>query len=467
MALTRFLLAVAATLVLSACGSSNNSGTTPLPPSDTRLNTDGSAATRGRPASCSSGRSVYVAWFDQRTGQGDIRFNRSTDGGASWLGQDKRINTDGEGAASRGDPVMACNGGTIYVAWEDARNGGSEIYFNVSRDGGVTWKTEDRRLTPGQVGAGVAVQPALCAVSNSVYCTWADGSVIRIRASMDRGDSFGPVWRVDRESGPKANPTICCAEPQYVFVAWEVLRNGRTDIWFSRTANGGSVWDEDQPVNLGVLGAGQSREPRLCCDLPLVYCVWREASSAGETVFFNAAENYGSFWRPQSLTLDGASSSSPTSSRDHDIACGTSYVYVTWVDDRDGDNFHDAFFRSSDDGGQTFRDVLRIDDEVGEGRESEGTRVCAGGPSVFVLWSEAVPGAQGPSALGDIFVRQSTDRGRSFLGTTRVNTNDPGSSRSAAPSLTCNGDGVFGAWFDSRGSGGTATGSIYFRGATR
>ena len=61
---------------------------------DARVNTDPpAAAPSDAPQIAASGSSVYVVWEDQRTRFDDIFINRSTDGGASWLGSDRRLDT--------------------------------------------------------------------------------------------------------------------------------------------------------------------------------------------------------------------------------------------------------------------------------------------------------------------------------------------------------------------------------------
>ncbi len=94
---------------------------------------------------------IYVAWAWNKK----IWFDRSDDGGKTWLEQDIQI-TDQPGGWTfdipgitrcNGMPVLVCdlsggpNRGTLYVNWADQRNGenDTDIWLSKSTDGGKTW----------------------------------------------------------------------------------------------------------------------------------------------------------------------------------------------------------------------------------------------------------------------------------------------------------------------------------------
>lgn len=75
---------------------------------------------------------VCAAWQDNRLGNNDIFFAASRDGGATF-GVDERVDDSGEGPSNQYNPAVAITrsrGGTVcYVAWEDTRDGDSDIYL--------------------------------------------------------------------------------------------------------------------------------------------------------------------------------------------------------------------------------------------------------------------------------------------------------------------------------------------------
>lgn len=94
---------------------------------------------------------VYVAWSNRDT----IYFDRSLDGGITWMDEDVVISDQPGGWDYKIPGIYRCNGlpvtrcdlsggphhGTIYVNWSDQRNGTSDtdIFLSRSTDGGLTW----------------------------------------------------------------------------------------------------------------------------------------------------------------------------------------------------------------------------------------------------------------------------------------------------------------------------------------
>lgn len=94
---------------------------------------------------------IYVAW----AGPDGLVFDKSTDGGQTWLSHDIFVSEIPGGwdydiagiSRANGLPVTCCdlsngpNRGTIYINWSDQRNGltDTDIWLVKSTDGGYTW----------------------------------------------------------------------------------------------------------------------------------------------------------------------------------------------------------------------------------------------------------------------------------------------------------------------------------------
>lgn len=99
---------------------------------------------------------IYVAWsYKER-----IYFDRSVDGGQTWLSKDLIVAEQPEGWTFEIPGLGRCNGmpvtcidnsngeyaGTVYVNWADQRNGtdNTDVFIAKSGDGGATWSAPIR-----------------------------------------------------------------------------------------------------------------------------------------------------------------------------------------------------------------------------------------------------------------------------------------------------------------------------------
>lgn len=132
------------------------------------VNVDSTFADASAPSLASASGTVVVAWEDTRSGVADIRLNRSTDAGATFLPTSPRadLGTTAGTSASTKPRVTLGAAGLVFVTWEDARNGQRDIYANHSFDGGATFQPLDLRMDVGMAGAP---SPAGAADSRSPF----------------------------------------------------------------------------------------------------------------------------------------------------------------------------------------------------------------------------------------------------------------------------------------------------------
>ncbi len=92
---------------------------------------------------------VYVVWDDFGTGNADVLFSKSTDGGLTWTSP-IRVNDVAQGEQFL--PGIAVSGGIISVAWYDSRLGqlpngtitNLDVFYAESTDGGATFSKSIR-----------------------------------------------------------------------------------------------------------------------------------------------------------------------------------------------------------------------------------------------------------------------------------------------------------------------------------
>lgn len=151
----------------------------------------------------------YVAW----SFQGKIWFDRSLDGGKTWLDKDIIVASQPGGWAfdipgitrCNGMPVLVCdlsdgpNKGTLYVNWSDQRNGldDTDIWFSKSTDGGNSW-SKPKRVNDDDKGKHQFLHwMAIDQVTGNLYCIFYDrrnytdeNTDVYLAISADGGKTF-------------------------------------------------------------------------------------------------------------------------------------------------------------------------------------------------------------------------------------------------------------------------------------
>ncbi|MBP7146678.1 MAG: thrombospondin type 3 repeat-containing protein [Acidobacteria bacterium] len=153
--------------------------------------------------------SAAVVWQDARAGRQQVYFNISRDNGATWLAEDVRVD---DGAGNALAPKIALAAGPperIYVAWQDDRNGGTDLYLTRSETGGASWLPA-LRITPG---LGTITTWDMAAQGQWIAVAWAErrstgNADVFSRLSTDGGVTFGPEQRLDLGTAPGANDSV-------------------------------------------------------------------------------------------------------------------------------------------------------------------------------------------------------------------------------------------------------------------
>jgi hypothetical protein len=213
----------------------------------------------------SNGQNVFIAWVDARNPidppNYDIYFSRSTDGGLTFL-PSIRIDDTGSDSSWQLYASIGCtkSGDTVYVAWYDGRHGNTtqyDIYFSRSVDGGQTFEPNIIVNDTAGIGPSSQSHPSLW-VSNSgtIYIVWQDHRngyyQIYCDKSLDGGVTFNQDVKVSDDSCPAIGPSVAVDDSERIYVAWQDVRNSGTseyDIYFSYSSDSGNTFSEDVRVN--------------------------------------------------------------------------------------------------------------------------------------------------------------------------------------------------------------------------
>jgi len=167
---------------------------------------------------------IYATWtqFDSYGSSNSndssiILFSRSTNAGASWsiptrISKKGGNCTDSDNTVEGAVPTVGPNG-EIYVSWA----GPLGIMFDKSTNGGLTWLYNDIFVDPMPGGWDISIP------------------------DIDRCNGM-PITCCDRSNGPYKGT---------IYINWADQRNGPTDtdIWLSKSTDGGLTWSPAKRVN--------------------------------------------------------------------------------------------------------------------------------------------------------------------------------------------------------------------------
>lgn len=289
--------------------------------SDTRLTNNISISLD--PSISVSTSEVHVVWEDNRDGNLEIYYKRSTNGGISWESDIRLINDPFDSKV----PTISSNGSVVNVFWSDERNGNFEIYNKRSADGGVTWGT-DIRLTNN---TGYSVCPSVSVFASALNIVWSDNRdgnyEIYYKRSIDWGLNWGQDTRLTNNSSTSDVPSISTAG-SFIHVVWYDERDGNREIYYKRSTDQGANWSTDTRITNNI---EYSWNPNIIAVESSVHIVWHDGRDGNSEIYYKFSSDGGANWGADyRLTNDPAASYNPF------VSVSGSFIHVVWHDNRDG-----------------------------------------------------------------------------------------------------------------------------------
>ncbi|UCE37261.1 MAG: hypothetical protein JSW00_17580 [Thermoplasmata archaeon] len=394
--------------------SSNDGGNSFSP--NKKVNDDVSNTKQYEPSiAIDNGGNIYLAWTDQRNGNYNIYFANSTDGGNSFS-PNKMVNDDG--GPSQFQPSIAIdNEGNIYLAWTDQRNGNYDIYFASSTDGGNSFSPN--KMVNDDVSIPRQYEPSMAIGNNgNIYLAWADerngDSDIYFASSTDGGNSFSPNKKVsdDTVNMIQLHPSIAIDGADNIYIAWWDYRHGFFgDIYFAKSTDGGNSFSANKKVNDDVMNAAQDK-PSIAVDgLGNIYIAWGDNRSGNYDIYLATSTDGGNSFSVNKKVNDdviGAKQKYPSI-----VADSAGNIYITWMDDRSGN--YDIYFARSTDGGNTFSTNKKVNDDSGDNRQTDPCVTVDTLDNIYIAWRD------GRNGNYDIYFTRTTDGGNTFSINKKVN----------------------------------------------
>jgi hypothetical protein len=211
-------------------------------------------------------------WIDR------IVCQKSTDGGATWS-DGSYMGLNGTKAQDKQWAVVDWANNNMYVTWtqfddygSSNANDKSSILFSKSTDEGETWSEalKINEVDGNCIDSDETVEGAVPAVgpNGEIYVAWAGPEGLVFDRSLDQGETWrdndifvsdfpgGWDYAIPGISRCNGLPITVCdlsGGPNHgnIYINWTDQRNGAsdTDVWMTRSEDGGDTWTEAIRVN--------------------------------------------------------------------------------------------------------------------------------------------------------------------------------------------------------------------------
>jgi hypothetical protein len=201
---------------------------------------------------------------------------------AAWLPTQRLTWTSG----ASGVPAIAMDSsGVLHVLWEEDLSGNTEIYYKRSTDGGGTW-TASQRLT---WTLGYSNRPAIAVDSgHALHVVWEESTPgnyeIFYKKSTNGGVSWGASQRLTWTTGSSLAPCIAVDSSGNPQIAWFDSTPGNEEIYYKKSTNKGTSWATSQRLTST---AGDSYQPALIVDLSgNPHIVWHDYTPGNAEIYY-------------------------------------------------------------------------------------------------------------------------------------------------------------------------------------
>lgn len=230
------------------------------------------------PSIAVSNNNVHIVWEDYRDGNVEIYYKYSSDGGQIW-GTDTRLTND---TSSSEHPSISLSDLNVHVVWYDNRNGNSEIYYKRSTNGGISWGA-DTRLTNN---TDISIHPTIASSGSNVHVGWQeyrDGNPeIYTKRSTDGGVNWASDTRLTNNSAFSYYPSFAVSG-NLVHAVWQDLRDGNWEIYYKSSLNSGVNWGTDIRLTNNI---ADSYSPSVAISGFIVHAVWNDNRDANNEIYY-------------------------------------------------------------------------------------------------------------------------------------------------------------------------------------
>jgi len=293
---------------------------------------------------------LHVIWQDDTSGNHEIYYKKSTDKGATWATGKKLTSTSGYS----GNPAIAVElSGKLHAVWQDDSTGNYEINYKKSPDGGATW-TINKRLT---WTSGASQNPDIAVdASGHIHAVWYDdiagNQEIFYAKSIDNGATWTSGKRLSWNAGGSEAPGIEVDGSDNLHVIWRDDTPGNEEIFYAKSTDNGASWIAARRLTWT---SGGSWSPDIFVDSSdNLNVVWYDNTSGNGEIYHKKSQDGGATWTANKrLTWNSANSYDPV------IAVNSAgNIFVVFCDDTLG--VSEIYYKNSTDGGVAWKAIKRL-----------------------------------------------------------------------------------------------------------
>ncbi|HJU35559.1 MAG TPA: sialidase family protein [Nitrososphaera sp.] len=239
---------------------------------------------------------------------------------------------------------------------------------------------------------------------------------------------FGNVTNLTDNPNDSAYGQVAASDNN-VYVVWQDsttsdLSNNNYDIYIKKSADRGETFAENnnsgnettEVQNLSN-NPGFSEHPQIAAYKEKVHVAWTDNTLGNKEIFFARSIDNGTAFS-ETINL---SNTTNTSSRNLEITAFENNVYVVWLDEDEQGNGA-ILFKASNDGGNTFSNVITIAGDL-DNNDITLPKVAAYGENVHITWN-AADNTQEEVGMTDLLYVKSSDQGNTFSPPIKLNNNE-------------------------------------------
>jgi len=184
---------------------------------------------------------LWLAWTSDRSGNDDIWYKTSADDGTTWSAE---MQLTSHASSDYLPAITQASDGMLWVVWASSRSGNYDLWYKTSPDGGATWSIETQLTTH----TSTDYLPAVIQTSDSkLWVVWTSdrsgNDDIWYKTSSNGGASWSADTQLTTNSDSDASPAIAQSADGAIWIVWAVDRSPYdTPFYYVKSADNGLTW---------------------------------------------------------------------------------------------------------------------------------------------------------------------------------------------------------------------------------